>query len=73
VLEGIAEELGVSSSALQRWVTADREVKEPVTLREVSVVEPGSSVRGLTVVTPRGYRIEGLDITSAVRLLQALQ
>lgn len=74
VLEAIADELGVSSSALQRWIVSDRDrAGQPEALRKVRVVEPRSSVRSLTVVTPQGYRIEGLDIGSAVRVLQALQ
>lgn len=72
MLADVAREFGVSESSLGRWVSAERgEDTGQARLREVKVVEPASG-RGVTLVTPRGYRIEGLDVESAARLLQAL-
>ena len=69
----VAAEVGVSETSLQRWVAADRVGSgEPASLRTVKVIDPLSSKRALTLVTPHGYRIEGLDVENAARLLQAL-
>ena len=72
-LSRIARELGVSSISLQRWI----EREEPARFRPVEVLpaeEPGLSGRApsLTLITPRGYRVEGLDASSLATLLGAL-
>lgn len=72
-LSRIARELGVSVVSLQRWI----EREEPARFRPVQVLpaaEPdlcGPSP-GLTLITPRGYRVEGLDASSLATLLGAL-
>lgn len=100
-LEEIADEIGVSSSALQRWVAADSDGKRQPSvraarpertvsgLRQVKIVDRSpaaaapshligradrlSNAGVLTLVAPNGYRIEGLDVESAARLLEALR
>jgi hypothetical protein len=72
-LSRIARELGVSVVSLQRWI----EREEPARFRPVQVLataEPDHSgpARGLSLITPRGYRVEGLDAASLATLLGAL-
>ena len=72
----VAEELGVGRSTLMRWVRVEREEGARGDLVPVVVrgAMPGAGVgsRGLTLVSPGGYRLEGLDLASAVRLLEEL-
>jgi transposase len=64
----IASELGVSSWSLSRWV---QESERRVALVPVEVTEAEES-RGLFLVTPRGYRVEGLSEESLLRLVERL-
>jgi hypothetical protein len=71
----IAREVGVAGSALKRWVDADgaEEVGAlvPVALRRDNAGVP--AVTGtLALVSPGGYRLEGLDLVSAARVLRML-
>jgi hypothetical protein len=67
-LARVASELGVSSWSLWRWV---QESKRRVALVPVEVTEAEES-RELSVVTPRGYRVEGLSEESLLRLVERL-
>ncbi len=71
-LSRIARELGVSALSLQRWI----EQGEPARFRPVQLrpAEPDRSTesQGLILITPRGYRIEGLDASILALLLGAL-
>ena len=63
----IARSLGLSESGVNRWLQ-----KATGTLRPVRVqASPPESDR-LILVTPSGYRLEGLSMTSAVDLLRRL-
>lgn len=62
-----ASELGVSGWSLSRWSRASL-----APLRRVEVVEMAEDATLLTLVTPRGYRIEGLSEASLVRLVERL-
>ena len=66
----IASELGVSAMTVQRWL---RTRSGPAALVPVRVVAPPRTVAvpaGAVVTTPRGLRIEGLDL-DAVSMLVA--
>lgn len=65
----IAADLGVSDSTLTRWMTAEKNKKG--SMSAVRVKETAMS-SGVVLVTPRGYRIEGLDVASAAHLLRSL-
>ena len=73
-LTRVAAELGISTVSLQRWL----EQGEPVRFRPVQV-EPGiaevlgTPARGLALITPRGYRVEGLEAVQLVSLLRVLE
>lgn len=67
-VERIASELGVSSVSLSRWSRAMGNTKSLVPV-EIIANEEGSR---LSLLTPRGYRVEGLSEASAVRLVERL-
>jgi hypothetical protein len=73
-LAQVAADLGISTASLQRWL----EQGEPLRFRPVEV-EPGSAqvqrppARVLALITPRGYRVEGLEAGELVSLLRVLE
>lgn len=67
----IAEALGVSSSGLIRWSRQQVvrcEGAVPVEVR----LEESSDATAVTVVSPAGYRIEGLGVSEALAVLREL-
>ncbi len=69
-----ARALGLRPRTLGLWLRSHRRPR----LRRVEVVEassrqPINSEARVSVVTPQGYRVEGLDLSSLVRLLQELR
>lgn len=70
-LARVAADLGVSTASLQRWL----EQGEPVGFRLVEIESgPGEvPARGLVLITPRGYRVEGLEAGVLVSLLRVLE
>ncbi len=68
----VAQELGVAVASLERWV-AQAPGPEPTFLAvEVEDAAPGEVEAGWVVVTPRGYRVEGRDTATLLRLLVEL-
>jgi hypothetical protein len=67
-LERVASELGVSSWSLLRWVR-DSETRPGLVPVEV---EQSEETMTLTLVTPLGYRIEGLSEEGVLRLVERL-
>lgn len=69
-LAHLAGELGISVVSLQRWL----EQSEPVQFRpvEISFEAPSTGAAGPVLVTPQGYRVEGLGVESLAALLRAL-
>jgi hypothetical protein len=65
----IAQALGLSESCLSRWLRACGGGFRAV---RVSQPEAESSSGGLVLVTPRGFRLEGLTARLALRFLQEL-
>jgi hypothetical protein len=80
---GIAEQVGLSATALQRWSRGRRgreREENPARLLPVCVssepafeVTAGGNGTGLTLSTPHGERLEGLGVAEAVALLRALR
>ena len=64
----MAEALGLSNSGLRRWLKPAVAQLRPVRMREQSAVG-----NALVLVAPGGYRIEGLDSSSAAELLRRLR
>lgn len=87
-LRELAVALGVSPAALYSWVAMAKEAERghdlsrevvcrPVAVRRVEVVAGdrgrGECSSGLVLVTPHGYRVEGLGVGDVARLLEALR
>ena len=75
----IAGRLGLVESTLGRWLRRERAEERAAGFRPVSIVPvlpvPGEGcgeATGLTLVTPGGYRVEGLDVESAAYLLRVM-
>lgn len=75
----IAVRLGLVESTLTRWIRTERTQEEPG-FRSVSIVPAGErEVEGrqsgpwLTLITPQGFTVEGLDVGSLAYLLQVLK
>jgi len=70
-LARVAADLGVSVVSLQRWLEQD----EPVSFRPVEIESRLAEApsRGLALITPRGYRVEGLEAGVLVSLLRVLE
>jgi hypothetical protein len=66
----ISQELGVSQSTLIKWIKPGR--KPGVMFRQVSV-KKDFHFEGLVIVSPAGYRIEGVSLDSAVQILSRLK
>ena len=66
----IAAELGISTLTLNRWLAEET----PPEFRPVEVIAdaPESESPCLSVITPRGLRIEGLSWPQVVELARAL-
>jgi len=74
----IAFRLGLVESTLGRWLRREYAKEAAVGFRPVSIVPVDSAPdglsqsRGLTLVAPGGYRVEGLDPESVAYLLRVL-
>lgn len=67
-LARIARDLGLSESGLSRWLRLSANVG----FREVRLRPEPSASGNLVLVTPRGFRLEGLSESLALRLLREL-
>lgn len=68
-LAAVSRSLGVSTPTLERWL----ERYEAVGMVEVSVVDSGGSSALLAIVTPDGFRVEGVARREVVALIGELR
>ena len=68
--QSIARAVGVSTGSLKNW---SRMPPPARTLLPVAVAAPEAPASPLVVVSPGGYRVEGLDLATATALLRALR
>ncbi len=72
----LAGELGVAVASLERWLaqaSGQEDLLAPAFFRvEVEDREAGEREAGWVVVTPRGFRVEGQDTATLLRLLSEL-
>ena len=66
----VSRRLGIAESSLTRWVRQEADRSAPA-FRKVSVSRRQTGA-GLVLVTPRGYRVEGLSVAATVELLSQL-
>jgi hypothetical protein len=67
----IGEAVGLSGTAVQRWWpggAVQRRAFVPIAVTATSEHEPAAVV----LISPAGYRLEGLDVETAARLLDRL-
>ena len=73
-VDDAGRDLGIGSSTLWRW--RFRSTRKRSAFRHVSVVEkptrPARETSSPVLVTPSGYRVEGLDVTGVAALLREL-
>lgn len=67
----LSHELGVPARTLEHWAALRPEQAHGVALRPVDVIDE-PPCRTVTVVAPRGLRIEGVTIADVIALLQGL-
>lgn len=73
-IEAIALDLAVSESSVSRWVARVQASQARAQLREVHIddAEAAPACAGMVLVTPGGYRLEGVSEAMALRLLREL-
>ena len=68
-----AEKVGLPLQTVQRWLQATvAGGLRPIEVRSEEPVEAINADSGLVLVTPGGYRVEGLEVESVAALLRAL-
>jgi len=67
-----ARQLGLQPATLERWVSRRAGRLVPVTLSPAPAATPGPPDSRVVLVTPQGYRVEGLDAGELALLLRAL-
>jgi transposase len=68
--EAIAAELGIALNTVRRW--CDDVEASSRSLVPVRIQVPAAAARTVTVVSPGGYRVEGLSVTEAAAMLRVL-
>ncbi len=69
----IAQELGVGLDTVRRWCVSTKPVVVASrSLLPVRIVESPAEPARLVLVSPNGFRVEGLTLTEAASLLKAL-
>ena len=78
--ERIAQRIGIPLTTLYVWLRGPKELPavkagefRPVTVDEQGAACDGVNARGVALVTPAGYRIEGLGIEDLKQLLRELR
>ncbi len=82
-LGAVRRELGISDPAIRRFLAASGDQKPATAFRAVEInsqspapeprpINASGEARTITLVTPRGFRIEGLDAASAMALVREL-
>lgn len=66
----VAEEVGVKWQTIRRWMEAEQPA--PTAMVPVSVRQPSAQGSQLALVSPTGYRLEGLPPQHAVQLFRQL-
>ncbi len=68
----IARETGLDVRKLQRWHSRARRRSSVAVLRPVEVLPAPEPAATLTLISPSGVRVEGLQIEQAAQLLRLL-
>lgn len=68
----IARELGVGLDTVRRWCTEKKAAPTGRSLLPVRVVQQPAESKHLVVVSPAGFRVEGVTLAEVATLLRAL-
>lgn len=68
----VAQELGLGLDTVRRWCVPKKPAVTSRSLLPVRVVESPAEPARLILVSPNGFRVEGLTLTEAASLLKAL-
>ncbi len=68
----VLRETGLDVRKLQRWNTRARRAAQVPVLRPVEVLPAPELAETLTLISPSGVRVEGLQLEQAVQLLRLL-
>jgi transposase-like protein len=69
----IAAELGVAEQSLRTWMQKTGSDFRRVRVTDADEPKPQSETGKLVLISPSGYRLEGLDVASAFQMLRALR
>jgi transposase-like protein len=72
-VEAVAADLGVSGVTLARWLERSPGVRRVEVVAETTAGAIRPPAKSLVLVTPQGYRVEGLDLGMVAVLLEALR
>lgn len=71
---GVAAELGIAEATLERWAAVPGESDESSEIQEVVLTEPMVTPGpGFSILTPDGFRIEGVRVGDLPTLLRLLR
>lgn len=68
----LSDFLGVSTATLKRWLEDDRESEDSPSFAPIFISEPLNSPQDLTLRSPSGWTLSGLDLKQATELLRSL-
>ncbi len=68
----IASELGVSAMSVQRWLRGKAKTKAMVRVRVVAPPRRAEVMSRPVITTPRGLRVDGLDLDALCTLIERL-
>jgi hypothetical protein len=67
----VASSFAMSPKTLANWLQRDPGALRPVTIASAAPLAAGST-SGIRIVTPQGYRIEGLSVDAVIAVVKAL-
>ncbi|MGF1508375.1 MAG: hypothetical protein ACFB9M_02605 [Myxococcota bacterium] len=73
VLDGVAEELGITLVTLRKWRDAASGASRALVAVEVESESDSEESGGVVLVSPSGWRIENLDVETAVAVVRELE
>jgi len=69
--DSLSAELGIPAETMRRWLQPT-DAGDARALVPVEVVDSAAEPRTVAVVSPTGWRLEGLEVAEAVAVLKAL-
>jgi hypothetical protein len=70
--KAIAREAGVSAESVRRWLAAAAARRRPRMSAVTVAIGPERAAGSVVLISPRGYRVEGLDVAGVAAVLRQL-